>query len=149
MIITALSLKDYGLPHNNYASLVETGHKPIETRTWTTKHRGDILICCSKSSKSENASLAVCVVELWHIEPMIPEHESFACCSVYPRANSWFLRNHRKLSRKFPVTGSLNTFPAVVPNDVEFIPTGLFDAFEAIAKSWLDNNVHHQLSLKL
>jgi len=149
MIITALTLKDYGDPAlNNYASFVEDGSKPIETRTWRTRHRGDLLICCSKSSKSPNAGLAICVVELWHIEPMIPEHVPFARCDVYPNANSWFLRNHRKLSRKFAVTGSLNTFPVPVPVDVKFIPTGLFDDFQTIAKSWERDNIHGQLKLK-
>lgn len=144
-IIKCLSLRDYGKPSTNYASLVENGSKPIETRVWGTKYRGDILIACSKASDSDNAGLAVCVVELYHIELMIPDHEEFACCKIYRGANSWFLRNHRKLSRKFRVHGSLSTFDAHVPDDVEFIPTGLFDEKNKVMNQWLKDGNHHQL----
>lgn len=55
----ALCLKDYGTDQTNYATLVENGIKTLETRTWATKYRGDLLITCSASSKSENAGKAV------------------------------------------------------------------------------------------
>lgn len=145
-IIKAISLKDYGENHNNYATLVEQGRKQIETRTWSTKYRGDILICCSKSSKSENAGLAVCVVELVHIEEMLPEHEEAACIEPYENAKSWMLTNHRKLSRKFPVKGALSLYDVEVPEDVVFIPTGLWkDEGEAPKPVEVDNQPLPQL----
>ena len=147
MIIKSLSLRDYGTPATNYATLVENGLKAIETRTWTTKHRGDLLICCSASSKSPNAGLAVCVVELYHIELMQPHHETFACCKIYDRANSWFMRNHRKLSRKFKVKGSLIPFDVVIPDDVELIPTGLFDDKVGTMDQWIKNRKQLKLPI--
>jgi len=44
-----------------WASLVVLGHKKIETRSWNTKYRGELLIHASASVKSWQG--------LWHQEP--------------------------------------------------------------------------------
>lgn len=44
-----------------WASLVVLGHKKIETRSWNTKYRGELLIHASKSVKAWQG--------LWHQEP--------------------------------------------------------------------------------
>lgn len=44
-----------------WASLVVLGHKKIETRSWNTKYRGELLVHASKSPKSWQG--------LWHQEP--------------------------------------------------------------------------------
>lgn len=118
--LPAICLKDYGTPETNYASLVLEGIKILETRTWATKYRGDILITCSKSSKSVYAGKALCVLSLNDIEPMKPEHEKAACIAVYPNAKVWHLSNVRKLSRMFEVKSQLSVFQVEIPDDVTY-----------------------------
>lgn len=122
----ALSLKDYGYDKHNFATYIYVGAKKIETRKWGTGYRGNILICCSASSKSQYAGLALCVVELVHVRMMAKVDEIDACCKMYPKARSWILKNHRKLSRHFPVKGTLGLYDVDIPKDVKLTPTGLF-----------------------
>jgi hypothetical protein len=93
-----------------WANLVASGEKTIETRKWSTNYRGDIVICSSKNPKIEPAGYALCIAELYHIEPMKKEHESKACIKLYRGAYSWFLRNIRPLKPPVPVKGSLGIF---------------------------------------
>src|SRR3990167_5996307 len=97
-----------------WANLVATGKKTIETRKWTTNYRGDLLICSSASPKIEPFGKALCIVELYHIEPMTREHEKGACCEVYKGAHSWFLRNLRVLKKPFAVKGQLGIYSIAV-----------------------------------
>ena len=76
----AISLKQ------SYASLVASGKKTIETRKWKTKYRGDLLICSSKTPNIYPAGFALCIVELYDIEPMKEEHEKDACIKLYKGA---------------------------------------------------------------
>lgn len=64
MKIKALSVKE------PFASFIKSGTKKIETRTWKTKYRGDILICASKIPQGENSGMAVCIAELVEIREM-------------------------------------------------------------------------------
>ena len=100
-----------------WANLVVQGKKTIETRKWATTYRGDLVICSSKNPKIEPAGYALCVAELYHIEPMKKSHEKRACIKVYPGAHSWFLRNIRPLKTLVPVKGKLGVF------DLSFGPT--------------------------
>ena len=93
-----------------WANLVASGKKTIETRKWTTGYRGPLIICSSRIPKIEPAGYALCVAELYHIEPMRKEHEKAACIKVYPGAYSWFLRNIRALKNPVPVKGRLGIF---------------------------------------
>lgn len=92
-----------------WANLVASGKKTIETRKWTTKYRGDLVICSSKRPEIEPAGYALCIVELYHIEPMKKEHEKKSCIKVYPGTYSWFLRNIRKI-KPTPIKGSLGIY---------------------------------------
>ena len=93
-----------------WANLVANGQKTIETRKWKTPYRGDLVICSSKNPDIEPAGYALCIVELYHIEPMQKKHEAKACIKVYPGAYSWFLRNIRPIVPPFPIKGSLGIF---------------------------------------
>ena len=93
-----------------WANLVACGKKVIETRKWKTDYRGDLVICSSKSVKIEPAGYALCVVELYKIEPMRKEHELGACIEVYEGAYAWYLRNLRKLNPIVAVKGKLGVF---------------------------------------
>lgn len=130
--IKALCLKDY--PHAKFATWVANGLKDIETRKWKPKgfKEGmelDILICCSKSSASNNAGKALCIVTLYHIEPMTREHEERAMVEVYPRNKkgdpcwAWFLKNRRLLSKKFKIDGRLSLFDIALPKGIKFKKT--------------------------
>jgi hypothetical protein len=112
MIIKALSLKQ------PYANLIAEGKKTIETRSWTTRYRGDILICASQSGAGEPKGVALCIVELTDIRPMIPDDASAACVDIYPRAQAWIISNLRVLKKPFPVKGQLGLFDVVPPDDL-------------------------------
>lgn len=107
-----------------FASLIAHGIKSIETRTWSTNYRGDLLICASKSKaeidwnmvpkKHHNLILmkfgsALCIAELFKIESMQTADQPDACCSIYPGAMSWHLRNIHKI-KPFEVSGKLRLF---------------------------------------
>nr|WP_234982431.1 ASCH domain-containing protein [Limosilactobacillus caccae] len=51
--------------HPEYAMAILTGTKTEEYRTWTTKHRGDLLICNSaKKTHGAVAGYALCVAKI-------------------------------------------------------------------------------------
>jgi len=93
-----------------WANMIASGKKTIETRTWSTKYRGDLLIVSSKRPNTPPAGCALCVVELYDCVPMTPDHEHDACLEVYPKAWAWMLRNIRPLAYPFQVTGKLGIY---------------------------------------
>src|SRR3989344_4787890 len=109
MILKAISLKQ------PWANLVASGKKSIETRKWKTPYRGDLVICSSKNPEIEPAGYALCIVELYHIEPMQKKHEAKSCIKFYPGAYGWFLRNIRPLIPPIPVKGELGVFNLSAP----------------------------------
>jgi len=104
----ALSVKD------PWVQMMLDRLKTIETRTWKTYYRGDLLICCSKKPSTKNSGLAVAIVNLYDCKPMVPEDEERACCGIYPGAYSWFFDDLREI-KPFPVKGQLNIFDAPIP----------------------------------
>ena len=99
----AISIKE------SWAELIASGRKTIETRTWKTKFRGDILIVASRKPVTKNSGKAIAIAEVYDCKPMEKRHEEEACCEIYDRANSWFLRNIRRID-PFPVKGKLNIY---------------------------------------
>ncbi|KKU12274.1 MAG: hypothetical protein UX19_C0003G0029 [Candidatus Woesebacteria bacterium GW2011_GWA1_45_8] len=97
-----------------WANLVRSGKKTIETRKWTTKYRGDLVICSSKKPNIHPAGFALCIAELYHIEPMKKNHEKKACIKLYPKAYSWFLKNIRPINPPMAVKGSLGVFDLIL-----------------------------------
>lgn len=109
-----------------WASMIARGQKNIETRTWSTKYRGEIYIASSKkadmvamldlsgagvinSRDPMPQGFALCVANLVDCRPMTEEDEAAACCKVYPEASSWVLENIRKIT-PFPVKGQLGIY---------------------------------------
>lgn len=103
-----------------WCTLVEYQVKTIETRrNWINRrHRGDTLFTASASSRTPNAGLAVCVVNIYDIVPMTEVHEEDACIAVFDHAWALMLKDLRWLSRKFAVKGALGVFDVDVPADV-------------------------------
>jgi hypothetical protein len=103
-----------------WANLIASGRKTIETRTWPTGYRGDLLIVASKSPPIPPAGAAVALVELVECRPMVKSDEPAACCELYPKAYAWVFRNVRPV-RPVAVRGSLRIYDADV--QVDFLPS--------------------------
>lgn len=99
----ALSIKE------PWASMILSGKKTIETRTWKTNYRGPILLCASKNPKSKISGMAFATAKILDCSPMVRDDERFACCKKYLGAVSWFLVNIKKI-RPFQVKGQLRLF---------------------------------------
>lgn len=80
-----------------WATMIANEEKTVETRTWPTRYRGDILIVSSKNPKIDGlpAGQALCVVELVDCRPMKKEDEQAAQCHWYNGAWAWVIRNRR------------------------------------------------------
>lgn len=98
-----------------YANLIASDKKTIETRSWSTKYRGDLLICSSQNPKIEPAGYALCIVELFDIRPMTKKDEKEACYKFDPKLYAWLIRNLRPI-KPFPVKGQLNIYEVNLPD---------------------------------
>jgi len=105
----ALSIKE------PWATLILEGKKTIETRTWKTNYRGEILLCASKNPKSNISGKAFATAKITACIPMTKEHERNALCEIYPKANSWFLTEVKKIE-PFEVKGQLGIFEVEFEN---------------------------------
>ncbi len=116
--ISALSVQQ---PHANNIAL---GPKRIETRVWSAKDRGDLLIVSSKTGqkdyeKVEPRGCAVAVVTVVDCVPMTKAHEKAAMCPCYSGAFAWMLDMVWPLSRVFAVKGALSIFKVEVSDWLE------------------------------
>jgi hypothetical protein len=97
--------------------MVAEGHKTIETRVWSTKYRGEILIVASKNPpKPPPAGVALAIAEIVDCRPMNKFDEKAACCKIYPRAQAWILKNIRKVD-PFVVKGRLGVYEVAFEED--------------------------------
>jgi len=104
-----------------WASLIMSGKKSIELRTWRSHFRGQFVVCASAGApKKANAGrfpgldmprgVAVAVVELVNVREATAEDAPRACCDVeVGREFAWELRVVRVL-KPFPVKGRLSFF---------------------------------------
>jgi len=109
-----------------WASLIATGLKTIETRTWPTNYRGELLIVSSKTQYPKNLPLgncgclllghALCVAKIVDCRPMTKSDEKAAMCDVYENAFAWVLEDIRKLE-PFPVKGQLGLYEVKYESD--------------------------------
>ena len=122
-----------------WAALVADGPKSIETRTWCTQYRGDLLIVASKAKpdwsgvffdpdsslantrqyiftigRSLRFGEAVAITRLVDCRRMTTQDEKRAMCRVYPHAQAWVLSDTRKIA-PFPVKGQLGLFTVEIP----------------------------------
>lgn len=99
-----------------WAGLILAGRKTIETRTWATKYRGDLLICVSAKPKSTISGNAACVVRLVDCRPMRSADARAACLPLYPGAWAWILEDVRPIV-PFPVKGRLSLYGVAMPQE--------------------------------
>jgi hypothetical protein len=119
-----------------WAELIGQGVKTIEVRSWQTKYRGPLLIVSSlnpfeglkkfKETDSEGRhkvedelfddlkflhfGRAICICELYEIEPFARKHEKGAhLASGWGDSFAWCLRNIQPV-KPVPIKGKLNFF---------------------------------------
>ena len=93
--------------HQPWASWIAQGLKTIETRTWPTKHRGDLLIVSSKKPEFPGLPLgcALYIVDVVDCRPMRIEDVKAARSQWDPGRWAWVLSNIRKIEPPFRVRG--------------------------------------------
>ena len=107
-----------------WAEMIADGTKTIETRMWSTKHRGLLLIVSSKKGDSaayarfpEYCDLiggaAICVVKLIDCRPMTQDDEGAARCACEPGRFAWIFEDVQKVT-PFPVKGQLSLYDVEV-----------------------------------
>jgi len=101
MKIKAISL------HQPWASMIAQGAKTIETRTWPTDHRGDLLIVSTQSPEMPGflCGYALCVVNVVDCRRMAVEDENAARVKWRPGLWAWVLRDVRPVIEPFRVRG--------------------------------------------
>lgn len=98
-----------------WASQIATEEKSIELRTWTTRYRGDLLICASARSHANlPTGCALCIVSLVDIRPAISRDARLACCEIEHGDFAWILQNVRPIE-PFSVKGRLGLFDVELP----------------------------------
>ena len=94
-----------------WASLIASGKKTLEVRTWQTSHRVPLLICSSKKPVLGllPVGVSVCIVDVVDCRPMTAEDEAAACFACFDGAYAWELKNVRAVEHK-KVIGRLHIF---------------------------------------
>lgn len=105
-----------------WAGLIERGAKTVELRSWTTKHRGPIIVCAGARAWSDEAIAAlgdgprgVELVEVDLVDVRPATEEDRAASAVGDRVASldglfaWVLVNPRPVDRR-PVRGMPGIF---------------------------------------
>lgn len=93
----ALSIKEPWL------SMIIAGTKTIETRTWYTDHRGDLLLVGCKCPVGQFSGVMACVVNLVDCRAMTVSDAILAQCDFYD-GYSWVLEDVRCVSPR-PIRG--------------------------------------------
>ena len=99
----ALSIKE------PWISMIVNGEKTIETRTWYTYHRGDILLVGSCKPVGKFSGKAACIATIVECRPMTVKDEENAGCSLYLGAVSWVLANIRPV-KPVSIKGQLGIY---------------------------------------
>lgn len=92
-----------------WANMIARGQKTIETRKWSTRYRGPLLIVSSKEPAIEPVGMAVALVRLVDIRRMVKTDETAACCPLYPGAFAWIIEDIKRV-KPFPVKGHLGIY---------------------------------------
>lgn len=102
---------------NPYATAILKGKKKYEYRTWSTNHRGDLLICSSANPKVKDmlSGYALCVVNIKDVHKVTIDNYKDYGISPYDRPRrdeviyAWEITDVRAVE-PFPVKGKLNFY---------------------------------------
>lgn len=89
-----------------WANKIASGEKAVETRSWPTDHRGELLIVSSKRPPIPPAGCALAIVRVVDCRPITRSDGS--------PAYSWELELVRRLL-PFPVRGKLGLYDVEIP----------------------------------
>jgi hypothetical protein len=103
MILPAISIRE------PWASMIAKGEKTIEVRSWSTQHRGKIILCASRKPAGPHAGNAFALAEVEDVRPMAPEDKEKTGGVYDPACFSWVLKNVQKFNQ-FPISGRLGIF---------------------------------------
>ncbi len=91
-----------------WASLVASGRKSVELRSWSTSHRGPIAVCAGARAWSDEAvarfgdgprGVVLCTVDLVDVRPATRADLAAACATGFVRSHrglyAWVLRDPR------------------------------------------------------
>ena len=103
-----------------FASLISTGVKSIEIRSWKTNYRGPLLICSGRSLHSIRPiaveglprGVTICTVELADCRPLTREDCVLGCVPWGPEREgefAWVLKNPVP-TKHIPIAGKLGLF---------------------------------------
>lgn len=93
-----------------WASMIASGRKTIEVRSWSTSYRGDLLICAGKKICGHlPVGVALAVVTLTNCRGLTPADVDAAGCPFESGQWAWILERVR-IIRSFPVVGQLGLF---------------------------------------
>jgi ASCH domain len=94
-----------------YASLVASGRKTIEMRTWDPSHRGELMICSGARGKGK-PGVTVARVELVAIRYFVESDCEAACYDDWHPDDDFFAWELRLIKRvkPTPVVGKLRLF---------------------------------------
>lgn len=109
-----------------WASLVAEGKKTIELRTWSTKHRGPLLIVAGRGVDhadarrlgriKEPAGVTLCIVDLVDVRAATRRDDPSACCEVSDDEFAWILSNPRPVKR-VSIIGRLGLYEVELSDD--------------------------------
>lgn len=112
-----------------WITLIAAGWKTIETRTWSTRYRGELLLCGSASPRGPRAGLAACVAKLVDCRPLTDSKEDSvgSLTDLYAGAMAWVFEDIRPVM-PFPVRGKLGVFDLPLEGAYNLHPLPLDDA---------------------
>lgn len=101
-----------------FASLIASGRKTVELRSWATQYRGPVLIISGSSTwRGEHGyeigprGVSLCAVDLVDCRPCAPGDDGPACLAPPEGFWAWILANVRPVAQ-IPVKGRLGLYRA-------------------------------------
>ena len=99
-----------------WANMIAAGKKTIETRTWCTRYRGELLIVSCRLPPIRPAGFAVALCKLADCRRMCPYDEAAACVAWSSWLYAWVLEDVRAIE-PFEVKGRLGFFKVEVTEE--------------------------------
>ena len=110
--------------HNPWATLISTGAKTLEIRSWKTSYRGDLLIVSTQRKYADYPrGVALCVVRLADVREFVPADADAAHIPYQPGYFAWVLADVRPIT-PFPVKGQQGFYNMIYPDqNSDILPT--------------------------